>query len=164
MRKTLSIGAAATLAVFTGLWAGWPSTTDAAATEHVVELRNRGDGGLFVFEPMLLRIQPGDSVTFVPVDNGHNSQSIDTIAPDDAITWRGKISTPITIAFEQEGAYGVRCAPHFTLGMVGLIIVGDPSPNLDAAATVQLPKTAQSRMVELLGQAQQLASTGADRR
>ena len=35
--------------------------------------------------------------------------------------------------FDVEGVYGYNCTPHAMLGMVGLVVVGDPSSNLDAA-------------------------------
>jgi len=37
------------------------------------------------------------------------------------------------VTFEKEGVYGYECKPHYGLGMVGLIVVGDASPNLAKA-------------------------------
>ena len=39
----------------------------------------------------------------------------------------------IKIQFDIEGVFGYKCTPHYILGMVGLIVVGNPSSNLDKA-------------------------------
>jgi len=124
----------------------------AQAADHLVQLRDRGPGGGFVFDPMLLRVAPGDRVTFAPADRGHSSASIPGMAPAGAEAWHGKLDAPVTVAFRQPGVYGVLCAAHYALGMVGPIVVGDPSPNLAEARTVDLPAMAQARMDVLLAQ------------
>ena len=66
---------------------------------------------------------------FVPTNKGHNSKSILEMIPEGAETWKGKISKEITVNFEVEGIYGYKCQPHFPLGMVGIIQVGDDIGN-----------------------------------
>ncbi len=118
----------------------------AAAADLAVKLLSRGNAGAFVFEPAILRIAPGDSVTFVPVDKGHGASLIGGMAPAGAIAWQGKLNRPVTVTFRQEGVYGVRCAAHYSLGMAGMIIVGDPGPNLAAARTYDLSKMVRARI------------------
>ena len=118
----------------------------AAAADYAVKLQSRGTAGAFVFEPMILRIAPGDMVTFIPVDKGHAASQIGGLAPAGAIAWQGKLNRPVTVTFRQEGVYGVRCAAHYSLGMAGMIIVGDPGPNLAAARTYDLPKMVRARI------------------
>ena len=48
--------------------------------------------------------------------------------PEVAEPWKGKINEEITVTFTQEGIYGYKCQPHFGLGMVGLIQVGETPP------------------------------------
>ena len=109
----------------TGLsWSG------AQAAEHEVRMLNKGpDGQAMQFDPAFLKIEPGDSVKFVPTDKGHNLESILEMVPEGAETWKGKISKEITVNFEVEGIYGYKCQPHFPLGMVGIIQVGDDIGN-----------------------------------
>ncbi len=41
----------------------------AQAADHEVKMLNRGsDGGMMVFEPAFLKVEPGDTVTFVAGD------------------------------------------------------------------------------------------------
>ncbi len=126
------------------LTAGLGASSAASAAEYTVRLLNQGRDGAFVFEPMILRIVPGDRVTFLPVDRGHSGKMIKGIAPEGARAWQGKLDRPVTVTFAREGVYGVQCAAHYSLGMAGLIIVGDPAPNLARAIT--LPKRARVRI------------------
>ncbi len=118
----------------------------AAAADYAIKLLSRGNAGAFVFEPMVLRIAPGDTVTFIPIDKGHAASLIDGFAPEGTIAWQGKLNRPVTVTFRQEGVYGVRCAAHYSLGMAGLIIVGDPGPNLAAVRAFDLPKMVRERI------------------
>jgi pseudoazurin len=56
----------------------------------------------------------------------------------------------VSVTFDVEGVYGVRCVPHYSMGMVALIVVGDPSVNLEAARQVRQTGRARQRMTELL--------------
>lgn len=127
------------------------SGVSALAADHEVKMLNKGaNGKIMQFEPAFLKIAPGDSVTFVSVDKGHSSDSIKGMIPDGATPWKGKISQTIKVTFTKEGVYGYRCLPHYVLGMVGLIQVGDHPSNLEAAAKVKLPGAAQKTMQALL--------------
>jgi pseudoazurin len=106
---------------------------------------NVGESGIMVFEPALLRIASGDSVTFVPVDPGHNAESIRGMLPEGARPFRGALDKPVTTVFTEPGVYGIVCLPHLSMGMVALIVVDDPSPNLEAAKAVATSPRAQAR-------------------
>ena len=128
-------------------------TGSAAGQLHEVRMLNKGpEGRPMQFDPALLKIAPGDSVKFIATDKGHNSESILEMVPEGAQTWKGKINEEITVTFETEGVYGYKCMPHFALGMVGLIQVGENTDNLDTAATAKLPGKAETRMAELIAQ------------
>lgn len=128
--------------------------TPAFAEEFEVQMLNRGpDGEMMVFEPAYLQVEPGDTVTFVPTDPTHNAESILGMIPEGAEAFKGKINEEISVTFEQEGLYGYKCAPHFGLGMVGLIEVGDSEANAAEAQGVTMPPAAQERMALLFEQA-----------
>ena len=46
----------------------------AMAAEVEVKMLNKGAEGLMVFEPALVKIEPGDTVKFVATDKGHNAE------------------------------------------------------------------------------------------
>jgi pseudoazurin len=104
-----------------------------SAADHEIKMLNTGAGGAMVFEPALLKIQPGDSVTFRATHKGHNAQSIEVMRPDGGTTFQGQINEEVSVTFDKPGVYGYECKPHVGLGMVGLVVVGDPAVNLAAA-------------------------------
>ena len=119
-----------------------------------VKMLNRGDAGPMVFEPSLVEISPGDSVTFLPTDKGHNAETIPDMLPEGAEPFKGKINEEITVTFEVPGAYGVKCLPHQAMGMVMLIVVGEEPANLDDIASVRLPPLSRRRMDAALAEYQ----------
>ena len=122
----------------------------AVAADFEVLMLNKGtDGKTMGFSPSFLRIEPGDTVTFIPVDKGHNAETILDMIPDDAATWKGKTDEQFTVTLTVPGLYGFKCQPHFGMGMVGLIEVGNDRSNLKDLMEVRLPGKAQARMMEL---------------
>lgn len=118
----------------------------ALAANFDVQLLNKGAEGAMVFEPSLVKVAVGDTVTFKPTDKGHNVESIKGMSPEGAEAIKGKIGTELVVTFTVPGAYGLKCLPHYALGMVGLVVVGDvPPANLDAVKAVKNPKLAQAR-------------------
>ena len=143
----LSIVFTAAAALSAVAWSG------AFGADHEVRMLNKGpEGQPMQFDPAFLKIVPGDSVTFVATDKGHNSETIPGMIPEAAETWKGKMNEEIKVTFSVEGIYGVKCLPHFGMGMVGLIQVGESTENLDAAQTAKLPGKAKTRMAELMAQ------------
>lgn len=116
----------------------------AMAANFEVQMLNKGPAGTFVFEPTLTRIAAGDTVTFVPTDRGHNAESVAGLLPEGAQTFKGATSQEIAVTFTVPGAYEIKCAPHYGLGMVAVVVVGDDPANLDALkAAKQPPKVAE---------------------
>jgi pseudoazurin len=121
----------------------------AAAAEFDVKMLNRGAGGPMVFEPNLVRIAPGDTVQFIAADKGHDAMSVPGMVPDGAQPFEGKLSQDLTVTFTVPGVYGFKCKPHYAMGMVGVVVVGDPV-NLDAAKTVKQVGRAKTVFAKLL--------------
>ena len=134
MRKMMTLAALAVLM----------SASMALAAEVEVKMLNKGAEGLMVFEPSLIRIEPGDTVKFVATDKSHNAESIKNMVPEGAAPFAGKMNEDISVTFEKPGAYGVKCMPHYAMGMVALVVVGKPD-NLDQVKA--LPQTGKARQV-----------------
>jgi len=80
------------------------------------------------FLPMVLFINPGDTVTWTNMA-GHDTASLDGMIPEGAEAWQSKMGELFSLTFEKEGAYVYKCTPHASLGMLGVIIVGDGEPS-----------------------------------
>tara|TARA_Y100000768_G_scaffold341413_1_gene285864 strand:+ start:40 stop:501 length:462 start_codon:yes stop_codon:yes gene_type:complete len=100
------------------------------SANHVVKMLNQGSGGVMVFEPAVLKIAVGDSVTFESTDAAHNSASLPGMIPENAVSWNGELSRDITVTLTQPGVYAYQCTPHSMMAMVGVIQVGNDSSNL----------------------------------
>jgi len=103
-----------------------------------------------VFAPDILYVQLGDTVTFVPTDTGHNTASKRGMIPEGAEPWNSPMDEEFSITLTVPGVYGYVCLPHYEMGMVGLIVVGEDAPNLDEAAKVRHPGAAGSAFRGLL--------------
>lgn len=123
----------------------------AHAADHEIQMLNKGEKGAMVFQPDFIQAAPGDTVTFQPTDKSHDAESIKGMLPDGAEPFKGKISQPITVTVNAEGVYGVKCTPHYGMGMVALIVVGQPV-NIEEAKTVKHPGKAKKVFAELLAQ------------
>ena len=123
----------------------------AGAAEVEVRMLNKGAAGAMVFEPALVKIAPGDTVHFVATDKGHDVLSIDGMMPDGAQPFVGKISEDLTVTFTVPGVYGYKCKPHYGMGMVGLVVVGDPV-NRAAAEAVKQTGLAKKRFAGLFAE------------
>ena len=99
---------------------------------HTVKMLNQGSTGVMVFEPAVLKINIGDTVTFVATDAAHNSASIPGMLPPNANAWNGQLSRDISVTFDIPGVYGYQCTPHAMMAMVGIIQVGDDLSNLQS--------------------------------
>ena len=143
MKRTLVLAAALTAFAMAG---------GAQAADHQVQMLNKGDKGAMVFQPDFIKAAPGDTVTFVPTDKSHDAESIKGMIPEGAEPFKGKMSEEIKITVNAEGVYGVKCTPHYGMGMVALIVVGTPA-NLEAAQAVKHPGKAKKVFADLLAQA-----------
>jgi pseudoazurin len=115
----------------------------ATAAEVEVKMLNKGVEGLMVFEPALVKIAPGDTVRFVSTDKGHNAETIKGMLPDGGVSFAGKMGDDVAVTFGQTGVYGVKCAPHYAMGMVALIVVGTATNEEQARAVPQAGKAKQ---------------------
>lgn len=130
-----------TLATMAALSAG---TFGAWAAEHEIHMRNKGEKGAMVFEPDFIQAAPGDTIRFIPTDKTHNAETLPKMLPEGAEPFKGKVNEEITITLTQEGVYGIKCQPHYAMGMVALVAVGNPV-NLEEAKAVKHPGTARKR-------------------
>ncbi len=83
-------------------------------------------GQVMIFDPPFVKANVGDTVTFLPTDMMHNSQSVPNLIPSSANSWNGAMNEKIIVELNAEGVYVYQCTPHIALGMIGVIQVGNP--------------------------------------
>ncbi|MFT3974927.1 MAG: pseudoazurin [Amaricoccus sp.] len=121
----------------------------AMAEVHEVKMLNRNDTGPMVYEPEYLVIAPGNSVKFLATDPGHNAATIAGMIPGEGKKFIGKINEEIEVKLDDAGTWGIKCSPHYTMGMVMLVQVGD-TPATEADLPADLPDAVRQRMTEIL--------------
>ncbi|WP_242123723.1 pseudoazurin [Sphingobium sp. Sx8-8] len=140
----LRIGAAALLAL---------APLSAQARDIIVHMKNQGAEGAMVFEPSFVKAAVGDTIHFKPSDPSHNAESLPAMLPAGAVPMKGGMNKEAVMTVTRPGLYGIKCMPHFSMGMVALVQVGKVDPAaLAAAKAVKLPPFAARRMNAALAQ------------
>ncbi|HYF22167.1 MAG TPA: pseudoazurin [Caulobacteraceae bacterium] len=126
----------------------------AQAAEIKVKMLNTGAQGAMVFEPAAVKLKPGDTVRFLPTTPGHNAETIASMLPPGATPVKGAMNKEVVFKFDKPGVYGIKCAPHFSMGMIFVAKVGDGQPNLAAAeaAAAKTPPLAKKRFAAAFAQ------------
>lgn len=122
----------------------------AMAETFDVQMLNKGETGRMVFEPASLRIAVGDTVKFIASDKGHNAESAAGMMPEGTAEFVGKINEEIEVTLTEPGFYGIKCKPHFAMGMVMVVAVGDETSAPDSFLEGRIPKKAKERFEEAL--------------
>lgn len=120
----------------------------AFAADIEVKMLNKGaTGEAMVFEPAAVRAAVGDTIHFVPVDKGHDAAAVKELLPEGVEEFKGKMNQELAVTVEKEGAYVVKCSPHWGMGMVALVVVGEGAPaNLEAVKAAKMPKKTRERL------------------
>ncbi len=126
-----------------------------ADTVEIKMLDEGRNGQARVFRPAVARIEAGDTVHFIPTDFGHDVASVDGLQPEGAKTFSGYKNAPLKVTLEKPGVHIYECEAHRKKGMVGAIIVGDASTNLEKikkkiAESDQVSDKAEKRLADLL--------------
>lgn len=83
-----------------------------------------------VFEADFIKMEPGEVLQFSTVNTLYNS--VTELTPNDAAGWSIGFSGG-KVKLQQEGIYIYYCEPHKSVGMWGIVQVGDASINLTEA-------------------------------
>lgn len=123
----------------------------AYAENFDVLMLNKGAEGAMVFEPAFVKAAVGDTVTFISTDKGHNAEGIKGMLPEGVEAFKSDMGKDYVLTLTAEGLYGVKCTPHYSMGMVALIQAGAPV-NKEASLAVELKGKAKSRFEPLIAQ------------
>lgn len=140
MTSRFGLAAAAAL-LLAGSFAG-----SASADEIEVKmLNNNGKGKFMIFEPEFIKAKVGDTIKFIPTNKGHNAETIPDLWPEGAGEFKGKLNEEVVLTIEKPGVYGIKCLPHYPMGMIALVVAGDDLPNKGQLDTYKPSSSAQKR-------------------
>ena len=103
----------------------------AIAADQTVEMLNRLNKESMVFEPKIVRVNVGDTVLWKATDKGHNVEFIKKGVPEGVGKFKSKYNKDTEYKFETPGIYAYWCTPHKNMGMIGFVVVGEDTSNLE---------------------------------
>ena len=119
-----------------------------------VKMLNKNDAGdRMVFTQELIRAEVGDVIRFLPTDRYHNAQSVKGGLPDGQQSLKGKRNKDVEYTITKSGLTAVICAPHQTMGMVALIVVGGDLSNAQEVLGARLRGKGNARIKALIEEA-----------
>ena len=95
----------------------------------IIEMLNKRGKDKMLYGQDVARIDVGQTITWTPDSKGHNVQFVSV--PEGVEKVKSKLSKEFSYTFEQEGVYLYVCTPHASMGMIGVVVVGDSDVNLD---------------------------------
>ncbi|MEM7746795.1 MAG: plastocyanin/azurin family copper-binding protein [Pseudomonadota bacterium] len=130
------------------------SISPAFAETIEVEMLNKNDAGdRMVFSQELIRAEVGDVIRFVPTDKAHNAQSVKNALPAGQEPFRGKMNQAVEYVVTETGLTAVICAPHQSMGMVALVVVGDDLSNAEQILDARIPGKGGKKIADLVEEA-----------
>ncbi len=116
---------------------------EVAVVHQIIDLNADTPAHAFRFEPKFLHVPAGATVRFKGSTGRHTVTAITRMIPVGARSFEIRGKPEMDLTFEKEGVYGIRCRVHGRHGMVMLLVVGDPSSNLEEAKAY-LPKLGEA--------------------
>ena len=123
-------------------------SSPAFATDMTIEMLNKdADGNKMVYSEEIVRVDVGDTITWVPTTKGHN---VEMISSPNNMKFKSKNNKEAKITFEVPGLYLYWCTPHKGMGMIGLVVVGGDTSNADTVAKAKVRGKSKKKLKKLL--------------
>ena len=118
------------------------------AAEIAIEMLNKdANGNKMVFSKEVVKVEVGDTVTWLPSSKGHN---VEMISSPNKMKFKSKNGKEAKITFDTPGIYYYWCTPHKGMGMIGLVVVGNDVSNMDDVARAKAMGKSKKKLRGLL--------------
>ena len=123
-------------------------STPAFAADLAIEMLNKdSDGNKMVFSQEVVKVEIGDTVTWLPSSKGHN---VEMISSPNKMKFKSKNGKEAKITFDTPGIYYYWCTPHKGMGMIGLVVVANDVSNMDDIARAKALGKSKTKLKKLL--------------
>ena len=76
-------------------------------------------------------VDVGDTIEWLPKNEGHNVEFLG--GPNiNTLPEKSKLNAFYSVTFDLPGLYLYQCSPHAAMGMIGIVVVGGDTSNMDA--------------------------------
>ena len=122
--------------------------TPSFAADRAIEMLNKdADGDKMVFSQEVVKVEIGDTVTWLPSSKGHN---VEMISSPNKMKFKSKNGKEAKITFDTPGIYYYWCTPHKGMGMIGLVVVANDVSNMDDIASAKALGKSKTKLKKLL--------------
>ena len=114
-------------------------TTNAFSADVTIEMlnKNKETKQRMVYSKELVKIDVGQTIKWIPTAKGHNVEMLS--GPDGyELPKKTKLNDEVSIKFDTPGIYLYQCSPHAALGMIGIVVVGGDTSNMEAVSKKKL--------------------------
>ena len=123
-------------------------STPSFAADIAIEMLNKdANGNKMVFSQEVVKIEVGDTVTWLPTTKGHN---VEMISSPSKMKFKSKNGKEAKITFDTPGIYYYWYTPHKGMGMIGLVVVGNDLSNMDEVASAKARGKSKKKLKKLL--------------
>ena len=145
------IGVIWSLAFLGGLFSGQSLVF---AADMTIDMLNKdANGNKMVYSKEIAKVAVGDTITWLPASKGHNVHFIS--APDGIKKLpKSKLNKEYSYTFEEKGIYLYQCTPHKSMGMIGLVIVGDDTSNIKQISKTKVFGKSKKKLKKWLSEIQ----------
>ncbi len=121
----------------------------AKAEDMSIDMLNKKGKEKMVYSVDVANIDAGDTITWLPASKGHNVHFI--AGPDGwALPKKSKNNKEVAITFDTPGVYLYQCTPHASMGMIGLVVVGEDTSNIDLIKKAKVRGKSKKKLKKLL--------------
>ena len=113
-----------------------------------IDMLNKLEKEKMVYSIKIARVDIGDTIIWKSVDKGHNVEFVEM--PEGVEKFKSKLSKDAEYKFDIPGIYLYVCTPHKSMGMIGLVVVGDDVSNLDNIKKAKMKGKSKKIFKELL--------------
>ncbi len=129
-------------------------SANAFSADVTIEMlnKNKETKKRMVYSQELVKIDAGQSIEWLPTAKGHNVEML--AGPNGyELPAKTKLNEPVNMEFTVPGIYLYQCSPHAAMGMIGIIVVGGDTSNMDAIASKKVTGSKSKKKVKkLLGE------------
>ena len=111
--------------------------------------KNKETKKRMVYSQELVKIDAGKTIEWVATDKGHNVEML--AGPDGyELPKKTKLGDNVTIKFSVPGIYLYQCSPHAAMGMIGIVVVGGDTSNIEAIKSKKVTGSKSKKKVKKL--------------
>ena len=114
----------------------------------IIEMLNKRGKEKMLYGQDVVKIEVGQTITWTPDSKGHNVQFVSV--PEGVEKVKSKLSKEFSYTFEQEGVYLYVCTPHASMGMIGVVVVGESDVNLDEVLNYKFRGKSKKKFKKIL--------------